>query len=205
MLEQAIYAVPDPTRVRGLVAEHPWATLVSHHPAGPVVSHAPVLVDSADGDVAVVGHLASADADLHELGRHQIVLIVQGPHGYVTPAWYQGAPYVPTWNFVVVHLHGRPVLLPPEQTYEVLDRTVDRFEAERPEPFQLATVSSYARRAAPYTTGFRLVPDRVVAKAKLSQDKPEPDRAGVLHGLETDPVHGDPALAAAMRDLGAPR
>ena len=39
------------------------------------------------------------------------MLVVQGPHGYVSAGWYVGAPYVSTWNYVVAHLHGRPELL----------------------------------------------------------------------------------------------
>ena len=202
MLEQPVYALADVDQVRALLAQHSWVTLVSHLPTGLVVSHAPVLVEETPTGVSVVGHLARADADLHELGRHDVVVIAQGPHGYITPDWYVGGPYVPTWNFVVCHLHGRPDLLSAEQTYDVLSRTVDQYEQARPTPFRLAEVAPYAQQLAPHTTGFRLVPDRIVAKAKLSQDKPPPDQAGVLQGLETDQVHGNPALAAEMRAHG---
>jgi transcriptional regulator len=65
-------------------------------------------------------------------------------------------------------------------------------------------VDAYAHRIAGGTTAFRLVPDRVVGKAKLSQDKPAEDIAGVLAGLEADPTHGNPALAAAMRRWNRP-
>jgi len=205
MLEQPIYSLEGADQIRSLLAQHSWVTLVSHLPTGLVVSHAPVLVEEQKSGVTVVGHLARADADLHELGRHDVVIIAQGPHGYVTPAWYAGGPYVPTWNFVVCHLHGRPELLSAEQTYDVLGRTVDHYEQDRPEPFRLTEVTPYARQLAPHTTGFRLVPDRIVAKAKLSQDKPPVDQAGVVHGLETDEIHGNPALAAAMRAHGVPR
>jgi len=189
-----------------LVADHPWVTLVSATSAGPVVSHLPVLpAPDADG-VEIIGHLARPDAEEHELGRCDAVVVVQGVHGYVSAGWYAGGPYVPTWNYVVAHLHGRLTELDADATWEVLERTVDHFEKDRPEPFLLSSVQEYAARLAPAVTGFRLTPSRVVAKAKLSQDKPEADRAGVLRGLE-DPrdVHANPALAAAMRTLGSPR
>jgi transcriptional regulator len=202
MLEQPIYALADTDRIRDLLTRHPWVTLVSHLPTGLVVSHAPVLIEADYPGVAVVGHLARTDADLHELGRHDVVIIAQGPHGYITPDWYSGGPYVPTWNFVVCHLHGRPELLSAEQTYDVLSRTVDHFEHERPEPFKLDQVTPYAQQLAPHTTGFRLVPRRIVSKAKLSQDKPAADRAEVLRGLATDEIHGNPVLAAAMTTYG---
>jgi transcriptional regulator len=75
----------------------------------------------------------------------------------------------------------------------------------RPEPFRLGSVAEYAQVLAPHVTGFRLTPSRVVAKAKLSQDKPAEDLDGVLRGLsDPDDVHSNPVLAAAMRAGGIP-
>ena len=195
---QPFFALPAGITARDVIAAHPWATLVSGPPGDLTVSHLPVLPE-VEG-TGVLGHLARADAEQHRLGTRDVVLVVQGPHGYVSPAFYRsGEPSVPTWNFVVAHLHGRPDLLDAEQTYDVLERTVDRFECERPRPFRLASQAAYAQRIAPHTTGFRLVPTRVEAKAKLSQDKSVADRAGVREGLERDGVHGNAELASWMR------
>jgi transcriptional regulator len=204
MLEQPLYALEEQASVADLIARHGWVTLVTGATAGPVVSHLPVIPDPAGDGLSVLGHLARPDADAHELGEHDVVVIVQGPHGYVSPTFYEAGPYVPTWNFVVAHLHGRPELLTAEETYDVLSATVDHFEAARPQPWRMASAAGYAQRIAPGTTGFRLVPSRVVGKAKLSQDKPAEIVGRVIRALETDPVHGDAALAAAMRQhLGA--
>jgi transcriptional regulator len=204
MLEQSKYAWPGTDAdLRALVARHPWVTLVSQTSAGLVVSHLPVLPAPDTEEVVVIGHLPLADAEAHELGSCEVVVVVQGPHGYISAGWYAGGPYVPTWNYVVAHLHGRPAVLDAEATFDVLDRTVDHFESARPVPFRLEQVADYARRLAPHVAGFRLSPSRVVAKAKLSQDKPAADVAGVLRGLEDpDDVHADPELAAAMRAGG---
>ncbi|GAA4735419.1 FMN-binding negative transcriptional regulator [Phytohabitans rumicis] len=200
MLEQRGYAMTDVAEVRALVRDHGWATLVTGTAAGPVVSHLPVLLDPDGGDdLAVLGHLARADAELHGLGQHEVALVVQGPHGYVSPSFYVSGPYVPTWNFVVAHLHGRPDVLGPADTYEVLERTVDHFERDRPVPWRLASVAEYAHRISGGTTAFRLRPDRIVGKAKLSQDKPAADVDSVMAALDRDPTHANPALAQAMR------
>ncbi len=188
-----------------LVAHHPWATLVSNTSNGLVVSHLPVIPATDPDGVEVVGHLARTDAEEHEVGECDAVLIVQGTHGYISASWYVGGPYVPTWNFVVAHLHGRLTVLDADATYEVLDRTVDHFESVRPRPFRMSDVAEYAARLAPAVVAFRLTPSRVVAKAKLSQDKPAEDVAAVLAGLE-DPadVHSHPGLAMVMRAGGIP-
>jgi len=206
MLEQRLFAVTDVAALREVVAEYGWATLATAPPGrGLVVSHLPVVVDPGHEGVAVLGHLARDDAGLHELGQHDVVLVVQGPHGYLSPSFYVGGPYVPTWNFVVAHLHGHPEPLTLDETYDVLERTVDHFERRRPTPWRLDSVAGYAHRIAGGVVGFRLVPDRVVGKAKLSQDKPAEDVRSVVAALEHDAVNANPDLAAVMRACLASR
>lgn len=193
VLEQEIFALDDPADMRALIAEQGWALLVSD--GGPVVSHVPVIPDPATAGPEIVGHVARADAELHGLGERPVAVVVQGPHGYISPTLYRAGPYVPTWNFVTVHLYGTPEILGAEETYQVLSDSVDHYERDRPEPFRLASVEEYAHRLLPAVTGFRLVPDRVVGKAKLSQDKPAEVVDRVIAGLD------DPVLSAAMREV----
>jgi transcriptional regulator len=170
-----------------------------------VVSPLPAIPDPGASGVSILGHLARTDAEEHQVGECDAVVVVQGTHGYISPTWYVGGPYVPTWNYVTAHLHGRLEVLDATATYDVLERTVDHFESVRPRPFRMSDVKEYADRLAPAVVGFRLVPRRVAAKAKLSQDKPAEDRDGVLRGLaDPDDVHGDPGLAAVMRAGGIP-
>ncbi len=179
MLEQPHFMINDPHVLREVIRRHPWATLVSSVNGELVVSHLPVLPaerqDQEEGkrvhEVPVVGHLAKADAELHQLGQHSAVLIVQGPHGYLSPSWYDDGPHVPTWNFVVLHLHGRPTILDAPDTLQVLTRTVNHLESGQCPPWRLDTVTDHTNRLLPATTGFVMSPHRVVGKAKLSQDQ----------------------------------
>jgi transcriptional regulator len=201
MLEQQLFRRDDVASVRALIRDSGWATMVSAtHGNGLVTSHLPIIVDPDRDDDTILGHLAQADAAEHDLGAHDVVVIVAGPHGYVSPAFYDDGPHVPTWNFQVLHLHGTPEVLSAEDTYGVLERTVDHFESVRPHPWRLATVAGYAHRIAPYTVGFRLTPVRRVGKAKFSQDELAETVRHVIAALEDrSDVHANPGLAAAMR------
>ncbi|MDH6214059.1 FMN-binding negative transcriptional regulator [Streptomyces pseudovenezuelae] len=207
MLQQEVFRVDDPGWIRDLARAHPWATLISHTPdRGLIVSHLPVLVDNSqecegDSDLVLRGHLARTDAAKHELGSHEVVVMLQGPHGYISPSWYGETPHVPTWNFTVLHVHGRPELLDPSDTYDVLSATVDHFEDRLPEPWRLARVESYAHRIAAAVTGFRLPASRVTAKAKLSQDEREEVVLRLAEALESGGPYASPELARAMRDI----
>lgn len=183
-----------------LISAYPWAVLISSpdERGELVVSHLPVLQDPTSKTPLLLGHLAADDAQIHALGSRRVVVVMQGPHGYISPSWYQSGPFVPTWNFAVVHLHGRPEVLDGRETFQILDDTCAHMERIRTPTWQLETVRDYADRLAPYTTGFRLRPDRVVAKAKMSQDKSPEIVDRVIAALRSDPYHADANLAVAM-------
>lgn len=198
-------AVTDVGRLKNIVREHPWATIVTASPNDELmVSHLPIILDESAPELTVLGHLAKTDADQHQLGQQPSVLVMQGPHGYVSPSWYGAGPRVPTWDFVAVHLHGVPTLLNAQQTFHVLDATVRHLERGMPTPWSLDNVPEYAQLLAPATTGFRLVPTRTVGKAKLHQDDTRESALGIAAALEAQPATPSPAalLARAIRDSG---
>jgi transcriptional regulator len=206
MLVQREYAMHGMGEVRRLVDRYGWAVLVTD---GLRAAHVPCLLDPAhdpggdDEPLVILTHTARADpvsADLAE-GR-EILLVFQGPNGYISPAWYEAGPYVPTWNFSAVHVYGVPELLDSEDGFAVLERTVEHFEAARDTPWRLAgDALPYARRIAPGTVPFRLHAVRVEAKAKLSQDKPPEVQDRVIAALEQPGPHRNAELAAEMRRL----
>ena len=189
------YLMTDPDEVKRLVRGHPWATFVSGTSRGLVASHYPVLLDEADAGITVLSHFGRPDDELHELGRHEVLVIVQGPHDYVSPSWYPPGEVVPTWNHVTAHLYGTPEVLDPEENYAVLCRLTDHFERHQPHGRTLADDEAGTRRVAKGTVGLRMRVDRFEARAKLSQNKPEAVRADIAAHLAT----GNPALADEMR------
>lgn len=191
------HAVTDERVVRRLIEENPWATIVSSHEGELVASHYPVLLDEEADGLTVVTHVGRPDERIHGLGQSEVLLIVAGPHGYVSPSWYsEGDTPAPTWNFSVVHCHGTPQLLDPEENLRVLTRLVDHFERHVEAPVPLDP--EVGARLAPGTVGLRLPIDRFVCKVKMSQDKSERSRARVLAELRGSGPYAHPALAADM-------
>ncbi|MEZ5188711.1 MAG: FMN-binding negative transcriptional regulator [Microbacterium sp.] len=91
-----------------------------------------MLLDADRDDLTVVGHVGKPDDAIHGLGEQELLVIVQGPHGYVSPRWYGDGPNVPTWNFVSVHLGECESTA--EENLRVLERLVARFESGLPQP-----------------------------------------------------------------------
>ncbi len=209
MRQNPSFAMTDVTELRRLIDSNPWMTLVSATDDGLVASHYAVLLDEDRDDLTIVGHVGKPDDMIHGLGERELLVVVQGPHGYISPGWYGDAPNVPTWNFVSAHLSGVPQILTPEENLVVLDRLVARFESGMPQPRMLwerPNDPDYVRRLERGTVGFRLTPTKVVAKRKLSQNRPDDVVETIIAELGAGGAYVDPRLAAEMqRDLDTRR
>ncbi|ARC56443.1 Protease synthase and sporulation protein PAI 2 [Frondihabitans sp. 762G35] len=199
------FLLEDTLEVKRLIRENPWATLVSHTAHGLVASHYPiVLEETADDEISIVSHVGRPDETSHELGRHELLVIVQGPHGYVSPAWYPADQIIPTWNHVTAHLYGTPEILSDDENFRVLTDLVDHFERRMPEPVSLALDEEGSRRVARGTVGIRLRVTRFDARLKLSQNKAPEVAERIIGALEGDGPYAHPALADEMRRVHRP-
>ena len=203
MRQNPSFAMTDVQELRRVIDAHPWVTLVSAGAEGLVASHYAVLLDDTRDDLTVVGHVGKPDDAILGLGERELMVIAQGPHGYVSPAWYGDTPSVPTWNFVSVHLSGVPEILTAEENLRVLDRLVTRFEQSLPQPrllWHAPNDEEFVTRLERGTVGFRLTPTKIVAKRKLSQNKSDEVVDTIIAELDAGASpYADPRLPAEMR------
>jgi transcriptional regulator len=189
------YLMTDPAEVARLVRGNPWATYVSSTSNGLVASHYPTLLDETAEELTILSHFGRPDEQLHELGEHELLVVIQGPHDYVSSSWYPEGDLVPTWNHVTAHLYGVPEILSDEENFAVLSQLTDHFEGGFEHGRSLALDEERSRRAAKGTVGLRMRVTRFDARAKLSQNKaPE-----VQDRIVTELDARNPPLAAEMR------
>ena len=199
MRHTPIYVLTDPEEVKRLIRENPWATMVSNTANGLVASHYPVVLEEDEEGISIVSHVGRPDEQLHELGQHEMLVIIQGPHGYISPGWYENGELVPTWNHVTAHLYGVPEILSDEENFRVLDELVDRFEKRMPTPVSIQLDEQSSRRIAKGTVGMRLRVTRFDARLKLSQNKKPEVFERIIGALEGDGPYSSTELAAEMR------
>jgi transcriptional regulator len=192
------HAVDDAEEVRRLIRENPWAILVSPGDDRLVASHYPIMLDEwATPELTVLTHAGRPDEKLHGLGEHEVLLIVQGRHGYVSPSWYApGASPAPTWNYSVAHCYGIPEILDEQENLDVLARLVEHFERYVETPMLLDR--ERGRQLARGTVGIRLPITRFICKEKLSLDKDPVSRRQVIEQLQAPGPYSHPELAADM-------
>lgn len=169
--------------------------------AGMLSTPLPLLVD--DGGSLVRGHLARPNPVVATLPTDAL-LIVPVSDAYISPNWYaskaEHGKVVPTWNYEVVHLHGRLVAHDDDWTDRLIRDLTDHHEAEMPTPWSVddapADYIAGMRRAI---VGVSLDVKRVDAKRKLSQNRPAADITGAADGLERRDHRQDATVADAVR------
>jgi transcriptional regulator len=192
----------SPEVVRRLIRESPWGILVSSNAGELVASHYPVLLDEEADELAVFTHVGRPDEQIHGLGEREIMLIVQGAHGYISPSWYApGATRVPTWNFTAAHCYGVPEILDDQANLRTLARLVEHFERHVTQPMLLDP--EWAAPVAKGRVGIRLPITRFECKVKMSRDKDPESQRQVIAALRAPGPYRHPQLADDMeRALG---
>lgn len=146
-----------------------------------------------DDGAQVRAHLARPN-QIWKLAPCDALLVVPVSDAYVSPSWYpsklEHGRVVPTWNYEVVHLHGRLIAHDDaEWTSLMVGDLTDLHEAEMPTPWSVGDApADYTDKLIRGIVGIELEVSRIEAKRKLSQNKSEADRAGVALGLAKTPV-----------------
>ena len=200
------FEVTDRTVIAGLIRDLAFAQVVTRDGDDFVASSVPLLLDgTGDGPWLLRGHFARSNPQARTVdGTIPALALFVGPHAYVSPSAYPTklatGKVVPTWNYVEVHVHGRLRLTDDAgSTLGVVTDLTDVHESDRAEPWRVSDApDGYVDGLLRGIVGFELTVDRVEAKAKLSQNKTEADREGVIENLSDRP-RGGPEVARIMR------
>ncbi|MGC4045238.1 MAG: FMN-binding negative transcriptional regulator [Armatimonas sp.] len=190
------FACEDREALHKLMDAYPFAILLT--PDG-AITHVPLLLLPTEGEQGTLfGHIARPNPQvesLRTLGRATAVF--SGPHGYISPRWYETALAVPTWNYAAVHAHGPVRIIEGEDFLARLGQLLDRYE---PAGWQTRMPAEFLRKQLPGIVGFELAIEHIEGKRKLSQNKSQADIQGAIAGLEAE---GNTELVALMREASA--
>ena len=191
--------VDDRAAALEILAAAPFVHLVSTGPEGFDATSLPMLLDEPSG--CLIGHVARANRHWRALDGRGALVIAIASESYVSPSWYpskqaNGGKVVPTWNYEAVHVHGVAQV---HDDIEWLDALVRRLtgehESRRTDPGDRWAVgdapASFVAQQLKAIVGISVSVDRIEAKQKLSANRDEADRAGVVRGLSA--TDGAPA------------
>ena len=209
MYRPASFAEDRPDVLLDAVRRIGLAAFVTPGADGIEVTHAPVVARQDEGGrIVLETHVARANPHWRAAAAGAdmpSVAIFQGPHSYVTPAWYPSktkhGKVVPTWSYISVHAHGPLEAVEDEAWLRAhLDALTEANEAGREAPWAVTDApDSFVAALSRGIVGLRMVADRIEGAWKINQHKPAPDRDGTRDGL----AHAGPMGAALAQELSA--
>jgi transcriptional regulator len=191
-----------------IIAAYPLGALVVKGPHGLDANHLPFLfADDGTGQKKLLAHVARANPLWQEArDGDEALVIFSADNAYVSPNWYpskhESHRQVPTWNYQVVHVHGKLFVRDSERFVRgVVARLTGIHEAQTgaPRPWKMTDAPpEYIEQMLTAIVGIEIEITRIVGKSKLSQNREQRDRRGVAEELAK---RGKTATSTAMLEL----
>lgn len=144
-----------------------------------------------DGD-RLIGHVAKANPIWKMAGS--VAVVFTGEDGYISPAWYatkaETGKVVPTWNYVAVTANATMTAVhDAERKLDIVRALTNHHEDIAGTGWEIEDApADYIESMLNAIVGIELVVVSLTGKAKLSQNRPEADRAGVRAALTGTPL-----------------
>ena len=150
----------------------------------------PFFLEASEGEYGTLyGHLARANNQWKQQPQSEALAIFTGPDAYISPTWYatkaETHKVVPTWNYGIVHAYG-PVEFfdDPQRLLDVVTHLTNIHEGKRAEPWKVTDApADFIQGQLRGIVGIRIPITRLEGKLKMSQNRTEADRDGVVQGL----------------------
>jgi transcriptional regulator len=205
-----------PEVLHRLIAEQPFGALITNGPNGLDANHLPFEAELVSGasDAAASrsryilrAHVARANPVWQEAATHPDALVIfQGPAAYISPTWYPSKHethrQVPTYNYIVVHAHGRIVVRDDEPFVRgLVARLTRKMEAGEAVPWKMGDApADFITQMLGAIVGIEIEVTRLVGKWKLGQNKEAADRRGAADTLLARSGDEQQAVGQAMLD-----
>ena len=201
----AHFAIKHTQDLHAIIRAHPLGALVTLGPEGLDANHLPFELDASQGEQGLLtAHVARANPVWQQCkGSVDVLVIFRGNQSYISPNWYPSKHethrQVPTWNYEVVHVHGRLTVMDEEKFVRgVVARLTREHEVNEPRPWKMGdSPPDYIDGMLRAIVGIEIEIKRIEGKAKLSQNRENRDRLNAADVLIT---HGNDDLARAMRN-----
>lgn len=183
------FAMTDTREINRFIAANGFGQLVASVEDQLWATHLPLLHDPAAG--LLRGHIARGNPQWRALDGQQVLVILAGPHGYISPGWYTD-PGVPTWNYQAVHIRGTVRCLHDEESLQaIVTGLTQQYEAGLESPW----VPDFDRDKLRGIVGIEVAIEELQCKYKLSQNRSAAERAEIVRRLD---AAGNHSLASAM-------
>ncbi len=198
---------PRNEELKRTIAAYPLGALIVNGPNGLDANHVPFLIDEASTNPKrLLAHISRANPLWKEAkDGDEVLIIFRAEDAYISPNWYPSKhdfhKQVPTWNYRVVHVHGRLYIRDCERFVRgVVARLTRTHEGQigSSRPWKMTDSSpEYIDQMLSAIVGIEIEVTKIVGKWKLSQNKEERDRINAAEELRK---RGEQVVSTAMLD-----
>jgi transcriptional regulator len=176
-----------------------FALLVTATQGVPIASHLPVTLADGAGGIVIHSHMAKPNPQWKEFFDDEVLVVFSGPHGYVSPRWYEAVERVPTWNYAAVHAYGTVRVTGDKAVKHAAQRALvaeldpawlPKFDALRPE---------YVASMLEGIVTIDIAVTRIETRWKLSQNRGRREQELIAAELDKSPDTALKALADLTR------
>ena len=145
------------------------------------------MISLAEGEGRLVGHLAKQNAHSRVLNNTGAIVTFMGPHGYISPTWYESKGGVPTWNYAAVTVRGRCTIFTDKpRLKDLVERMSEKYEVANKSSWDM----SYADVMLEHIVGLDLKIEDIHFKAKLSQNRTQNEVETIAGDSDASGVRG---------------
>lgn len=190
---KAIFQARGNGDIKALVDAHPLAWIICGAPSDLAATPIPVQLrcDDDGRPSMLVGHFARGNPQLKQLAETpDAMVLLMGPHAYVSPSWFDDRTQAPTWNYACAAFHVRVVLEDePAIIARRLDDLVEAMESAHAQPWHGGEMGPRYASLSRGVVGFHANILDMAASFKLGQDERDDVFADILAGLEASGAH----------------
>jgi len=201
--------------MHALMRAHPLGLLVSNGADGPTANPIPFLLDAEHGSHGRLrGHFSRANPQWRQIGerpQEPVLVVFQGVNTYITPTWYatkrETGKVVPTWNYAIVQARGQATIMDDRDWLsEQINELTGTHEGGRADPWHVSDApEAFIEAQTKGIVGIEIEIVSLIGKWKVSQNRPEADREGVVKGLGALPDAASAEMAELVRRFGPER
>ena len=186
--------------LKNFIRENGFAIVVNTVDGKLWATHIPLILSA---DNKLVGHISRGNKQARELkSSEEVMVIFSGPHTYISSSWYDHE-NVPTWNYMAVHVYGKPRIIEGEELLVSLRQLTDKYEKNSEHPVSVDKMSKkYVETEMRGIVGLEISIERMEASFKLSQNRDEKNHTNIILELEKRGDENSDAVADQMRKYG---
>ena len=184
------FHITDRDEIFSFIEHNAFGQIISNVQGRLFSTHIPFLV--SDDKQKLFGHFARQNPQSKNINGQEVMITLEGPHGYISPSWYLN-PGVPTWNYQAVHIYGICKILPELTAVKTI---VDTLSNKYEEAFETYWEPDYNAGMLKHIVGFEIEITQIQCKYKLSQNRSEQDLNSVIKQLQN---RGSKTLADAVK------